>query len=481
MNKNWLYRVLAMALVAMLALPVFAMAEDVAALNEFDAVDEVEFDLGAEGAEEEVEINEAESNAAAGYVYLDDYDFDPYDAHYDGGDDWRVEDVAMIVVNAGQYSVSFKSNNKKVAKVHKSGSVGVVTFTGKGDATITVSAKFKPIGSKSYTLKAYVDFGVKYNDNVKYLEVFYGKAYDEDDVLNKKDAAKGKTVSMGEGFDEDGMPTKSIAPVAYDEDDDLLDYGIDESDDVIYTDGYRWSWSNADVAYFLPQQFDPDDDANGVRSLKQKKGTYYAWEMVDYEYDPETGEETFDLVQHPALKVVFNKPGTTKLTFTSLRFPKAKITLKYTVEKNKKTWKLNKNMIEDGEVYLAIKSIEVKNIDEVDVTFAVVNGTDNAYGNWTGNLSILYRNKGEETEFLSTEGEEVTLRGKAKPNAITTYKKITFKNSKRGEDDEFVPSTLKIKNPGVKLDSARSFYIELDGEDWLPKDWDAVVSVNDEE
>ena len=145
MNKNWLYRILAIALVAMLALPVFAMAEEVET-----------FDLGGE---EGVELIEKKLSYTEAGDTPYDWDSTNYAFDFDGGsqtfsetidlanlgaDDangypaWLTRTERFTYVNA--MSTWKKTNsNSKVATVS---SAGVVTLTGKtGKTKITFTAK----------------------------------------------------------------------------------------------------------------------------------------------------------------------------------------------------------------------------------------------------------------------------------------------------------------------------------------------------
>jgi len=136
MNKNWLYRILAIALVALLALPVFAMAEEVEA-----------FELGA------VELEEKK-------LTYDPVDPDPWDPtvpfDFDGPSvtynttidlgNLTWDDTHFLYENAMSTFKKTNSNSKVVTVSQR----GTISLTGKtGKSTITFTAKGAHTETKS--------------------------------------------------------------------------------------------------------------------------------------------------------------------------------------------------------------------------------------------------------------------------------------------------------------------------------------------
>lgn len=131
MNKNWLYRVLAVALVAMLALPMFAMAE------EKDA-----FQLGANGEATAVELMAKESWDPEIPTVVVDFDSSlNLTLDVDLGNEDHFEDYYLV--NATEEFLDddftyYKSSNTKVATLDKHGHLCIKTT---GKSTITVKGK----------------------------------------------------------------------------------------------------------------------------------------------------------------------------------------------------------------------------------------------------------------------------------------------------------------------------------------------------
>lgn len=491
MNKNWLYRVLAMALIAMLALPVFAVAEDaepmVGLTQSEEAVEEEAFDLFAEGEEEE-----AESKMGVILPFdlpvmdiptWDEKDWDANDEAFGGNDAWVADGGFYITVSALHDSVTFKSSNKKVATVAKGDSYCFVAFKGAGEAKITVTAKYKfPNHKKKTTFKTVVKIKVKNPGAIEKVKAYYGKPweFDEDDCKGNNGMW---TKDMADGFNDEGYPEKVLWPVAYNDDDKLMDYQTGADIDLpAYVDGYNWTLSNGDSMFFLPGEslYAEDEEYNGVWKLHQTKGYWgINWAVTD---PVEFQEAYWDAVKNggtwddvdacfmPDLLPVMYKPGKCTVTITPVGASKKKIKVKFKVDKKNKTWSIGKNehkKVGDNAV-LAVKTINQKSIDEVEVTFAFINGTDATYKKTTMGIAILM---GEDVYVVGEKSLNVT----AKPHKTTTFK-VTFKTSGRSAS-QWVPDEedLQVVTPGANL-YAHNPVIVLEDE-WLPSNYEDGAAV----
>jgi len=395
MNKNWFYKVLALVLVAMLALPMFALAEEteevvIAAEAPAEVVEDDEVvadDVEAAGEEaEDAEAGEVDLGEAvaktwfedAGIIYVDlasrhvpSYDI----AIEDEGAVWQI--VVENVKDGTDASLSFKSSNRKVAAVGDDGSIvlmkpGKVTITVRGyipDKKSKVSAKFK--------------LNVTDANRPSYMTMYVGPS-DDADEFSDDTFASGKTVNVlvGEGWTQpldegieasDFVPQMSdyaMVPYLYNADDGLIEE---------YPAGLTFKWSNAKVAFFDPRVDDAPND-------KPYKAAGKIW----------PGETN--------LVPVFYKSGKSTLTVKAPAVSGAKA-MNYKITFNVKANKVD-HLVPYGDSYLqslankdgvilyAVDSIDIQTVDKVVVKMKVYNGTDWSASTLKNPRLLLVSNQG---------------------------------------------------------------------------------------
>jgi len=144
MNKNWLYRILAIALVAMLALPVFAMAEEVE-----------EFDLGEIVLEEKPLTDDDGDGEADPFPWGEPWDFNNPSTTFEetidlGNAAW----ISQQFLYTGAISTFKKTNsNSKVVTVSQRGTVSLTGKTGKSTITFKAKQSQAPYDYHTVTIK----------------------------------------------------------------------------------------------------------------------------------------------------------------------------------------------------------------------------------------------------------------------------------------------------------------------------------------
>lgn len=364
MNKNWLYRVLALVLIAMLALPV-ALAEE---------VEEVEAVLGADGATEDLYLGNDGAD-------VDNF-FEPSSPTIDPDDDigWGYDDKVITPDafqgdeaeaiglyfdgNTGSYddlvNVSYKSSKTSVANVtgeYKEGNIAyaAIAMYKPGKATITIKAKFGKMSGSHYKTKSKtikVKLTIKSALEPASVKTYFGK-------LDEYDGSDAKKSGHPYGKVDMGYSGKILMPIPFDEDGNNTSYSLELADpayhlvdeDGIVWPSWSWKWSNSKVAFFK-------ETGVSVSKEKQQSGTWYE----DYEIDGDF-----------YLEPVFYKPGNVTVTFTALN-GKKKATAKFTVKKNEKKWTVNKKTAKvKGDMAVVVKQIKYTDLEHAEVTIVCIN------------------------------------------------------------------------------------------------------------
>jgi len=351
MNKNWLYRVLAMALIVMMAMP-FAMAEEVQAVDDVqaNAVEEVV-------ASEEVALDgeEAVSEEKIADVNSIDFDFESIEA-MDGEDVDKSQfgKYLLVPVDTEGYDkykiVSYKSDKPKVAKIKKfDASEGIMKIELKDtgdDVHLKVKYKYKREDGDGWsdTQTVEADFDVIDTEGIK--EVFGFWSEDGSDALEDKDDAIDGTVEVTMG----SYPDAVLFPFAINSEDDIIDYSDEEDVDVdnaSYEPAdamYTFKWSSTSVACF--------ENDNGKKVNNKTM----------------TNDEIAELTP------VFYKPGNVKLTFTSKADKDKKVTVKFKVKNVDSYSNKNHHKAGDDEVYIHVDSAKYTKGDKLEVKIWVSNG-----------------------------------------------------------------------------------------------------------
>jgi hypothetical protein len=480
MNKNWLYRVLALALVAMLAVPMFALAEDVLPEQVEAAAEAGELAFG----EDEVVAKTPIGSATAGPITVD-LAYDDPDAEYT-----RVAGTTSQIFVDGvgpTKKVKFKSSNKKVATVN---SEGVLTAVDVGNAKITVTAK------TSYGKELKNSFKIKVTDvwrAKKVAAVFdvnpvrtwaqaggkYGSNMGKSGLIKAGSKIKAK---IGEGWTDGGrLLAQGATPLYFDvmavNDDGLFLDGIDKDGDgntYTYDRGYSW---------------------------KIKSGSDKVWvDNADFA-GARPGKRTFGIMDNTvgsnSLHFEFFKPGKAVLEVATANFAgnqTSKNTFTIEVEKNKKTFykptKSDLNTAKDRHtLYYGIQEIEIKDMETVEVTLFFVNGTDfslnklrhfdldistgmlpaypNGYADYH-NVDWNYLTANAVPFVSCNDGKTKTIDTEIKSGKISTVK-VTYKNkythdnaaanSQWGSYVRKATANNEINQPFQDLNSDRFYYI----------------------
>jgi len=401
MNKNWFYRVLALALVAMLAVPMFALADDDVLAPAAEAPAE-ELATAIDGEEEVLPIAKRALDGIGilevylGYTVVEK--LDSFDINVPSDRNFQIN-----LENSDGGKETFKSSNKKVAMVS---STGFVTLTGVGTTTITCSGT---VGGKKKTTKFVIE--VKDKTNPKEINGHFYQAGEKDWGFDTEDYSdsgsenmleNGKKYSkdfyIGVGFEEDDVPTLIYEPVPFNADGEWIGPDCDPSDDgytMAYVNGYLFKNSNAKVMFF------DGNNHNGMKDLLA--GTDFGEDYtspVDKPYKASakfwTGSGSvnpgLDAVgpydhQFPSdvLAPVFYKNGTNKLTIKTMAtaglksytytntfvIPKEKVVLRRGTDKE-----LMSRANHSEVVLYQIDTLDIQSMDKVVLTIKVYNGTD---------------------------------------------------------------------------------------------------------
>jgi hypothetical protein len=504
MNKNWLYRVLALALVAMLALPMFAMAEDVLPEQVEEAAEAGEVTFGEDEAVAKDSISDYYDLADVDRgIILVNLAYDDPDREVSSivvGVDNNLNEVkrdltpgmrAQIIVtgSAPTSKIKFKTSNKKVAQIN---SEGVLTCVDVGTAKITVTGR-STYGNK----KLKMTFKVKVKDDLRAEGVVM--AYDDVDATHDGswDAARARQTTA----------TK----VSYD------DMDIVKSGQTLkVVPGYGWNNNGTlpDAAkYFSFMAFNKDGiyldgvDKDTYDSATDDVGPFtydrgYQWKITkgsSVMWADNTANKTFGSFGNAPLHFVFYKPGKASLTVTTANRTgnsTSKSTFNFEVVKNKvtiyKPTKADLALAKDRDtLYYGIQDIEVKSMGEVVVTLFFVNGTgfsvdklkDFTFSLKTGMLDELKDTKYPNYRQITVNGAKVdltaanmdaaastfvqikeadkrTIKTSIKSGKISTVK-LTFKSTYKDGSlpMKYIKKSGEIVQPWQDLNSDRWYYI----------------------
>lgn len=333
MNKNWLYRVLAMALIVMMALP-FAMAEEVDAQTdaiEAAAVESNEVELEAAPAE-------AESNTLEADTTFDELDGAEWDKTVDGDTIY-----CEIGTDAYKYKIISKStsNSKraKISTVDKEDGLFKITLKDNGKVTLKVKYKEKDDEDDGWSSTKTAEAEIEVKGGINKVKIFIG---DGEDLTDEDDAIDENPFEIDMGAYE-GV---SIIPFAVDNDGHVLDYEAGSDVDNAKEDWigyYKFKWSNTSVGCF--------ENEDG------KKVNNKTWHQNDIS----------------ELVPTFYKPGKTKLTVTSKYDDKKKCTVTFKV-KGVDSYKGKNAVKKDDKVTFAVKSAKFTEFNKGEVELSIHNG-----------------------------------------------------------------------------------------------------------
>jgi hypothetical protein len=407
MNKNWFYRVLALALVAMLAVPMFAFAEEDVLATAAEAPAE-ELATALEGDED---VQPIAKRALDGIDVLDVYL--GYSVVEDLGD-WDINDPQFFntqinLANSNGGKESFKSSNKKVATVSPT---GLITLVGVGRTTITCTGY---VDGKKKTTKFLFDVKDPTNPtsavghfyqtgarNWGYDPVPYADTGSEEILeANKKFGGK-DGIYIGMGFEQDDTPTVVYEPVPFNSDSDWVGPGTTLAPlagyTPAYTNGYQFKHSNAKVMFFDGNKHDAaatvlDPDADAVldspvddpfkASAKFWTGPNTAFSAAPTPFWGPAGAVGVGFLSN-VLVPVFYKSGTNKLTIKTMataglksysyshtfEIPKEKVVLRRGTDKQL----MERAKYSDAILY-QLDTIDIQSMDKVVLTIKVYNGT----------------------------------------------------------------------------------------------------------
>jgi len=482
MNKNWFYRVLALALVAMLAVPMFALADDDVLAPAAEAPAE-ELATAIEGEEEE--LLPIAKRSLNGVYILDVYlgysvieKLDSFDINVPADQFFQIN-----LENSDGGKETFKSSNKKVAMVSNT---GFVTLTGAGETIITCTGK---VGGKKKTTK----FKIEVKDHTNPVEInghFYNT---DDDWLFAKDLVEfsdagseellengkkyAKDYYIGYGFMPDDEPSVVYEPVPFNDDGDW----IGPKSDIPYMAGYLYKHSNAKVMFFdgnnhaaaatildIAEEGSPVDKPF-VASHKFWTGPAAAT-AADNAYTYDYAALMLPKFEEHILVPVFYKNGTNKLTIKTMataglksytytntfEIPKEKVTLRRGTDKE-----LMKRAEHSEEVLYQVDTLDIQSMDKVVLTLKIYNGTDWGipvkdvkFAASVIDSNIALATDGDYTPFLQYGYDEyangdtlrnVKVKGTVKAHKQTTIT-ITFENHR---NSDFNIKSLSGKVAGV--------------------------------
>lgn len=436
MNKNWFYRVLALALVAMLAVPMFAFAEEDVLATAAEAPAE-ELATALEG-EDEIEPKVTFTADDLIDVLLG------VKVTMDGGVyDLSTDDyVQLNLVNSNGKKETFKSSNKKVATVSDT---GVVFFVGPGTATITCTGYVDGYKKKLTSKIAFTVIDLTIPDYLAgYMFGEEGAFTDSGEVVFPTGSEI--TVWPGMGIAEGDIPTLHYQPLPFNAAHDYL--GLD------YKHGYHFKWSNAKVAFFdgnLHLGFQaaaaPDtygamvDEITGLRIASPVNLPFVSaakfW-LGEFKND----DDEYVLPDND-LMPIFYKPGKSTLTIKTMATAGMKTksyTNKFVVDGQKITLsmgtdsELQKKANRYGAVLFQPHTLDIQSMDKVVLTLKVYNGTA-----WQIPMqNVTFKGGFEENpDFLQYRMNEYNgsfpannaVKGTIKPNKTSTIT-ITFQNKR---------------------------------------------------
>jgi len=426
MNKNWLYRVLALALVAMLALPMFALADEVLPEQ-------------AEGAAEAGELtfgNDEVVGKSERWAYDEDRDIEVDLASGDPNASYEVNagttHQIYVFEVAPATKVKFKSSNKKVAMVDAEGVLSAIDV---GSAKITVTGK-SHYGKKNLKMT----FTIKVKDDYR----------------------PAKVVGLFDGVDWENAVRNA----------DILTTSKDYTDMSLYFDGDKihalpgegWNtYFDGDARQLVkaPLYFDVmavnkgGTFLDGLDDPKVKYNRSYSWDMsgtgVAFTDNIFTKGKVTSGFNWSPRHLIFYKPGNASMTVTTSNLAgnqTSKSVFKFVVDKNKRTfYKPTKDdlkyAIANDTLYYGVQDIEIKDMSTAVVTLFFVNGTTNTVGTlknfelkmssglWASALDSNYPNyrvaPTSYDDFLHTYKKR-TLKTSIKSHKITTVT-LTFKSS----------------------------------------------------
>jgi len=443
MNKNWFYRVLALALVAMLAVPMFAFAEEDVLATAAEAPAE-ELATALEG-EDEIEpkviftgddmINVELGKKVPMYGGLIELNDTPI--------------IQLNLTNSNGGKESFKSSNKKVATVSPT---GAVFFVGAGTVTITCSGYVDGYKKK---LTSKVVFDVIDLTEPTYLAgyIYFGETPFADagePVMANKD---GWISYPGEGIMAGDIPSMHYQPVPFNAEHDWL--GLD------YKHGYTYKFSNAKVAFFdgnLHKGFQnstaPESYGATTATITNEEGEEVEVRWASPVNLPFVSSAKFwmgeflntageQVLPDNDLMPIFYKPGKTNLTIKTMatagnksksyvnvfEVEDQKITLSMGTDKE-----LQRKADRYGAVLFQPHTLDIQSMDKVVLTLKVYNGTA-----WQIPMqNVTFKGGFEENpDFLQYRMNEYNgslpannaVKGVIKPNKTSTIT-ITFENKR---------------------------------------------------
>jgi hypothetical protein len=414
MNKNWLYRVLAMALIVMMALP-FAMAEEVQA-NEDVQSDAVEEAVNSE----EVALDAAEDAEANGPA-TGDYRFEDIDGEEFDKRDGDTLYVGIEDEDAYEYKiVSYKSSNTKVAKISavaKKDGLFKVTLKDAGKTKLKVKYKVKEDEDDGWSGTKTVEPEIEVVGAIKDVKIFWGNGEDlsgEDDAIDENPFE----VNMGYYYDEDDPDVhQSIIPFAINKDGDCLDYNADADVEDEKWGKYTYKWSNTNIGCFV---------------------------------DPETGKKTNNKTatteEISELIPVFYKPGKVKLTMTSKYDKKKKATVTFKVKSIDSYKGAKKPSKEDDVVYFRVKSAKYTEYNKAEVELYIVNG----------GTKKLKKTALENVVFIDENQEPIFAKDKVYFPAVSGRSSKTLKI--KFEKEDLVTNPDKIHYLKLDIDDIDNLY-----------------------
>lgn len=446
MNKNWFYRVLALALVAMLAVPMFAFAEEDVLATAAEAPAE-ELATALEG-EDEIEpkvifaaddmINVELGKKVPMYGGLIDLNDTPI--------------IQLNLTNSNGKKESFKSSNKKVASVSPT---GAVFFTGTGTATITCTGYVDGFKKK---LTSKVVFDVIDLTEPTYLAGYMfgeeGPFTDSGETVFPNNSEI--TVWPGMGIAENDVPTLHYQPLPFNDAHEYL--GLD------YKHGYHFKWSNAKVAFFdgnlhlgFQNSTAPDGYGATTVTVQDEEGEDVELRWASPVNLPFVSAAKFwmgefldsndeQVLPDNDLMPIFYKPGKSTLTIKTMATAGMKsksYTNKFVVDGQKITLsmgtdsELQKKANRYGAVLFQPHTLDIQSMDKVVLTLKVYNGTA-----WQIPMQNVTFKAGfeENPDFLQYRMNEYpadsgiypcnnAVKGVIKPNKTSTIT-ITFQNKR---------------------------------------------------
>jgi hypothetical protein len=357
MNKNWLYRVLAMALIVMMALP-FAMAEEVEAQtnNVEDVV--ASTDVALEGVD--AVANDAVPNVEYGYTITTDA------LYYNGLEvdsvDMGIDEHRFIVeIDIAQSKYEDFKDTKWTISPSSAASVKKLSDTTaevklkkkKDEVTLKVAGKYS-LDGEDYTKSRHTICEAKFEITNEYgidkVKANYSDEIFVPDYPDKDETKTKYTVDIGEG--------DILIPFAVNGDNESVDYGVEEDLDAEVEPPkgwgvYAYKWSNTKVADYVVGDSDKEIDVS------------------DFADDEEALQD---------FRVTFKKKGSSKVTFTNQSDKKKKATVTFKVivpgkYQYKAASSKKPKAGKDNKVELVVKSAKYTDADTFEADVWIANGT----------------------------------------------------------------------------------------------------------